>query len=1335
MPTFHRFAALLAALFVLGCSTALAQTTIHVPADQPTIQAGINAAANGDTVLVAPGTYYENIDFKGKAITVTSSGGAATTIIDGQRLNPTVVFVHHETAASVISNFTITGGQGSSNGSFSIGGIYVNNSGPSIVNNIITGNQCYGVNSLLSHPLIQNNVISNTQAQCHECGFASGAGIYINNGGYPDPVSPVVIGNVIELNTHSGIDSGGENPGAGIAVWYSKPVIESNIIRNNASGRDPSAAGGGEGGGLYYQGAGGLLIQNLIYGNTSNLTGGGIALDLGISNTPALAIINNTIVDNAVIQNGQAPLGGQQIFVNSIDDSFILVNNIIGGSTPEASFVCGDYTSSTSLGTIPATPPIYENNDIYNNAGPAVGTYQGAGCVDPKGTYGNISADPQFVQPSTANYHLRSTSPAIDAGNDSAIQLAGVFGASPTLDLDGNPRIQNTLGKAFPVIDMGVYEFAGTTSPNATTVVLTPSAYEVAGGAPITLTAQLLSLSGIPTGNIQFTQDGSPLNTAPINGSGSAQISTNGLTPGLHSFVAVYSGQGVFTPANSVHLYIFVDKYSLTLTLVANPNPANVGQPVQFTVSATYLDNFIATPIVLTDNTTGTILGSLTPDASGNATLTTSTLSVGTHYISASFAGDQLHSSGTVYLNVHIVNPFATAIVLTGSPNPSLTGQSVTFSATITSANGTPAGSVQFTDNGTNIGTQTLNASGVATLSTSTLSVGTHNITATYTPTGSFAGSSTSITQTVNDITNAINLTSSLNPSTYGQPVTITAHVVSLSGVVPAGSFAFSDGGQFLSRIAADTSGNAAITLSTLSVGAHIITGAFTPNSSPHTSAGTLTQQVNGLATSTLLTATPITGVAHITPITLTATVAPAAPGGPTPTGQVLFYLNGAQLNLATLVNGVATYTGTLPAGVDQIYAAYVGDPTHIYNSSNSNTVSVTITAAPSTLSLTSSLNPAPALTPFTVSAQLGIPGSTQPGAGYPISITIAPTATAQSTTNASGTATYTSTGLLPGQYLVTATFAGTTDLQPSTATSFVETITANPTATTLTASPNPGIQNNPVTFTSTVSALAGTASPTGTVTIYDSLSPNTAFTAIATLALPSAAGTTTATFTTSALAPGTHILYAAFTPAAGFAPSQSAQFTLVIEPQSFTLTLSDPTLTVQTGHHRSETATLTSIGGLTGTFSLSCGTLPLYASCAWGQGSVTLPANGTVSTSVTIDTDQLLGFLASNTRPTPNPGAPFMARFLRHEWAATTAFTLFPLTLLGFRRRRNLRSLLPLFLLAALASTLTACGANQYPYSTTPGTYTVHITAAGPPAPGGVSPTQTVDLTLVVAR
>src|ERR1700732_1774738 len=96
---------------------ALAGNTIHVPADQPTIQAGINAAINGDTVLVSPGTYFENINFNGKAITVKSAGGPAVSVIDGQQLGPVVEFATSETRNSVLRGFTLQNGHGHINNS------------------------------------------------------------------------------------------------------------------------------------------------------------------------------------------------------------------------------------------------------------------------------------------------------------------------------------------------------------------------------------------------------------------------------------------------------------------------------------------------------------------------------------------------------------------------------------------------------------------------------------------------------------------------------------------------------------------------------------------------------------------------------------------------------------------------------------------------------------------------------------------------------------------------------------------------------------------------------------------------------------------------------------------------------------------------------------------------------------------------------------------------------------------------------------------------------------------------------------------------------------------
>src|SRR5687768_12704811 len=113
---------LVVALMVCGLrvSTVAAQTTIRVPDDQPSIQAAINAALNGDTVAVAPGVYSERLNFLGKAITVVSDGGPAVTVIDGGRGGTVVTFNSGEGRAAVLRGFTVTNG-----GGFPGGGIAV----------------------------------------------------------------------------------------------------------------------------------------------------------------------------------------------------------------------------------------------------------------------------------------------------------------------------------------------------------------------------------------------------------------------------------------------------------------------------------------------------------------------------------------------------------------------------------------------------------------------------------------------------------------------------------------------------------------------------------------------------------------------------------------------------------------------------------------------------------------------------------------------------------------------------------------------------------------------------------------------------------------------------------------------------------------------------------------------------------------------------------------------------------------------------------------------------------------------------------------------------------
>ena len=147
---------------VLLTSSARAQTTIHVPADVSTIQGAIQSASNGDTILVAPGTYSENIDFQGKAITVEGTSAATTILQGGSAAGAVVKFTSGEGRSSVLSNFTIQGGVPAAVPD--AGGIFIYRASPTIQNNIIQNNTGCGIGGFDSSPLIAGNLITGTAA-------------------------------------------------------------------------------------------------------------------------------------------------------------------------------------------------------------------------------------------------------------------------------------------------------------------------------------------------------------------------------------------------------------------------------------------------------------------------------------------------------------------------------------------------------------------------------------------------------------------------------------------------------------------------------------------------------------------------------------------------------------------------------------------------------------------------------------------------------------------------------------------------------------------------------------------------------------------------------------------------------------------------------------------------------------------------------------------------------------------------------------------------------------------------------------------------------------------
>src|SRR5579863_743721 len=366
--------------FVFGLiiltSAVLSASTMEVPAQQPTIQAGIDAAENGDTVLVAPGTYTENINFMGKAITVQSSGGPKVTIIDGGNVATVVTFSTNEDSNSTLKGFTVQNGTSTFNSGYAGGGIYIGGSSPTITGNIIQKNTACsdggGIGVSFGSPLISNNIIqSNKQAGCS--GGPGGGAIALLGSG-----TAQIIGNRIMNNSWP------YNAGA-IVLWSAgTPTLENNIFGNNSSSD-------GQGGAIWIvNGTDGMIVQNLFYGNTA-ATGGAIYL---LDGGPLF--VNNTIVGGKGVSSGSAVYvgGGQPLFYNNL---------MIGLAGQNAVYCDG-------------TAPAFINNDAYSPAGSG---FNGA-CAGESGENGNISLNPLFLNPGKDNYQLQSGSPAINAGDVSA---------------------------------------------------------------------------------------------------------------------------------------------------------------------------------------------------------------------------------------------------------------------------------------------------------------------------------------------------------------------------------------------------------------------------------------------------------------------------------------------------------------------------------------------------------------------------------------------------------------------------------------------------------------------------------------------------------------------------------------------------------------------------------------------------------------------------------------------------------------------------------------------------------------------------------------------------
>ena len=731
----------------------------------------------------------------------------------------------------------------------------------------------------------------------------------------------------------------------------------------------------------------------------------------------------------------------------------------------------------------------------------------------------------------------------------------------------------------------------------STTTVVGSSVNPSVSGQPVTYTATVEAAApavGIPTGTVSFEDAG-----LTIAGCGAKVLTAGTATclftypgAGTHSVTAIYSGDSDFAGSTSPTLMQAVNQASTVTAVASSVDPSVAGQSVTVTASVSVIapGTGLPTGTVMFEDGGIAIMGCAAQAVppSDIAVCAASFATAGAHPITAVYSGDSNFSGSTSPILTETVNQGATATMVTSSVDPSVSGQTVIYTAMVTAtapAGGTPTGTVTFSDGGTTIsGCIAQPTVGAVALCTSVYAgVGGHAITAVYNGDANFISSTSPVlTQTVNQGATSSVVSSSADPSVSGQDVTYTATVAALAPAsgIPSGTVTFMDGVTTLSGCVVQplVGGVVACSIAYAGVGSHAITAVYGGDLNFTGSTSTiLTQTVSPASTSTALASSvnpSVTGQSA----TVTATVSVEAPGSGVPTGTVAFLDNG------TIIAGCAAQAVTIAgsatcgdafasAGVEAITAVYSGDAA--FSTSTSAALTQTIDQGATATAITSSVNPS--VSGESVSYNSTVT-ATAPAAGIPTGTlaffdgaSVIAGCGAQPVVAGTASCTVNYPGV--GGHAITAVYSGDANFISSTSPVLTQTITQGATAAVIASSANPSVSGQDVSYTATVSVVApASGTPTGTVAFVDGAS---IVTGCATQELVAGIASCTATYA----AAGNHAITAIYSGDPNFAGSTSAPLNQHVALAESATTVTSPDSTWAAGQVESFNATVSPVG------------------------------------------------------------------------------------------------------------------------------------------------------------